>query len=158
MTMSKITITRKGLDELLFNALTAVYAFERDKVNRFELSFGQIYLLQLLRRQTPSRMSDIAYRMGMPVSTATRFVAKMERMHFLERIKDENDRRAILVSLNDKGKKAVKAVEDHSFNVLSSNLKEFSKDDIDAFMKTAKCLDKILSTRSRNKDAANTGK
>jgi DNA-binding MarR family transcriptional regulator len=148
--MSKITINRKNLDELLFNALTAVYAFERDKVNRFELSYGQIYLLQLLRRQSPSRMSKIAYRMGMPLSTATRFVAKMERMHFLERVKDVNDNRAILVSLNDKGKKAVKAVEHHSFKVLSSNLKNFSKDDVDAFMKTARCLNKILSTRPQN--------
>ena len=150
MTMSKITINRKNLDELLFNALTAVYAFERDKVNRFELSYGQIYLLQLLRRQSPSRMSEIAYRMGMPLSTATRFVAKMERMLFLERVKDVNDKRAILVSLNDKGKKAVTAVEDHSFKVLSSNLKNFSKDDVDAFMKTARCLNKILSTRPQN--------
>jgi DNA-binding MarR family transcriptional regulator len=150
MTMSKITVNRKNLDELLFNALTAVYAFERDKVNRFELSYGQIYLLQLLRRQSPSRMSKIAYQMGMPLSTATRFVAKMERMHFLERVKDVNDNRAILVSLNDKGKKAVKAVEDHSFKVLSSNLKNFSKDDVDAFMKTARCLNKILSTRPQN--------
>jgi DNA-binding MarR family transcriptional regulator len=148
--MSKITINRKNLDELLFNALTAVYAFERDKVNRFELSYGQIYLLQLLRRQSPSRMSEIAYRMGMPLSTATRFVAKMERMHFLERVKDVNDNRAILVSLNEKGKKVVKAVEDHSFKVLSSNLKNFLEDDVDAFMKTARCLNKILSTRPQN--------
>ena len=150
MTISKITIIRKNIDELLFNALTAVYAFERDKVNRFELSYGQIYLLQLLRRQSPSRMSAIAYRMGMPLSTATRFVAKMEKMHFLERVKDVNDNRAILVSLNDQGKKAVKAVEDHSFKVLSSNLKNFSKDDVDAFMKTARCLNKILGTRPKN--------
>jgi DNA-binding MarR family transcriptional regulator len=150
MTMSKITINRKNIDELLFNALTAVYAFERDKVNRFELSYGQIYLLQLLRRQSPSRMSTIAYRMGMPLSTATRFVAKMERMHFLKRVKDVNDNRAILISLNDKGNKAVKAVEDHSFKVLSSNLKNFLKDDVDAFMKTARCLNKILGTRPQN--------
>ena len=150
MLMAKITINRKNLDELLFNALTAVYAFERDKVNRFELSFGQIYLLQLLRRQSPSRMSKIASQMGMPLSTATRFVAKMERMHFLERVKDVNDNRAILVSLNDKGKKAVKAVEDHSFKVLSSNLKDFSADDVDAFIKTAMCMNKILSTQSHN--------
>jgi DNA-binding MarR family transcriptional regulator len=158
MTMSKITITRKSIDELLFGVLTAVYAFEREKVNRFELSYGQIYLLQLLRRQSPSRMSEIAYRMGMPLSTATRFVAKMERMHFLERVKDETDGRAILVSLNDKGKKAVKAVEDHSFSVLASNLKDFSNDEIEAFVKTARCLDKILSTRPKKKSAANTGK
>jgi DNA-binding MarR family transcriptional regulator len=158
MMMSKITVTRKGLDELLFKALTAIYAFERDKVNRFELSYGQIYLLQLLRRRSPWRMSEVAYRMGMPLSTTTRFVAKMERMHLLKRVKDEHDRRATLISLNDKGKKAVKAVENHSFRLLTSNLKDFSKDDIDAFVKTARYLDKILSTRHEKAKAANAYK
>jgi DNA-binding MarR family transcriptional regulator len=118
--VSDIKMNRQELDGLLFNALTAIYAFERDKVKRFELSYGQIYLLQLLRRQSPSRMSEIACRMGMPISTMTRIVAKMERMQLLERVTDEKDRRAILVSLTDNGEKTVRAVEDHSFSVLST--------------------------------------
>lgn len=137
-------LNRKEIDELLFNALTAVYTFEREKVIRFELSYGQIYLLQLLCRQSPSRMTEIAYRMGMPLSTATRFVAKMEKMNLLERVKDANDGRAILVSLNDKGKKVVKEVEDHSFGILAFNLKDFSEEEIEAFMKTGRSLKKIL--------------
>jgi MarR family transcriptional regulator, organic hydroperoxide resistance regulator len=143
-------MTRQELDQLLFNSLTAIYAFERDKVKRFELSYGQIYLLQLLRRQSPSRMSEIAYRMGMPISTTTRLVARMERMQLLERVADEKDRRAILVSLNKKGEKTVRAVEDHSFSLLSSNLKDFSEDELDAFIITARCLDRILGTQPKN--------
>ncbi len=148
--MSDIKMNRQELDGLLFNALTAIYAFERDKVKRFELSYGQIYLLQLLRRQSPSRMSEIACRMGMPISTMTRIVAKMERMQLLERVTDEKDRRAILVSLTDNGEKTVRAVEDHSFSVLSANLNDFSEDELDAFVTTARCLDKILGTRPKN--------
>jgi DNA-binding MarR family transcriptional regulator len=148
--VSAISITRQELDELLFKALTAVYAFERDKVNRFELSFGQIYLLQLLRRQSPSRMSEVAYRMGVPLSTATRLVAKMERMHLVDRVKDENDRRVILVSLNDNGEKAVRAVEDHSFSAITANLKDFSDDELESFIRTARSLDRLLNTRQKN--------
>lgn len=148
-------LNRKEIDELLFNALTAVYAFEREKVNRFELSFGQIYLLQLLCRQSPSRMTEIAQRMGMPLSTATRFVAKMEKMNLLERVKDTSDGRAILVSLNDKGKKVVKEVEDHSFGILAVNLKDFSDEEVEAIMQTGRFLKKIL--RARPKKEVNSG-
>lgn len=151
LSVTDIKMTRPELDGLLFNALTAIYAFERDKVKRFELSYGQIYLLQLLRRQSPARMSDIAYRMGMPISTMTRIVAKMERMQLLERVTDEKDRRAILVSLTDNGEKTVRAVEDHSFGVLSANLSDFSEDELDAFITTARCLDRILGTRPKGK-------
>jgi DNA-binding MarR family transcriptional regulator len=151
LSVPDIKIKRPELDGLLFNALTAIYAFERDKVKRFELSYGQIYLLQLLRRQSPSRMSEIAYRMGMPVSTMTRSVAKMERMQLLERKTDGKDRRAILVSLTDKGEKTVRAVENHSFGVLSANLNDFSENELDAFITTARCLGKILSTRPQGK-------
>ncbi len=153
-----IKITRPELDQLLFNALTAIYAFERDKVKRFELSYGQIYLLQLLRRKSPSRMSEVAYRMGMPISTTTRLVARMERMQLLERVIDEKDRRAILVSLTDNGEKTVRAVEDHSFGVLSTNLNDFSEDELDAFITTARCLDRILGTRPKNGSEAHSSK
>lgn len=158
MAMSKMMMTRKELNEILFTSLTAIYAFEREKVNRFELSYAQIYLLQLLRRRSPSRMSEIAYRMGMPLSTATRFVANMEKKNLLERVTDVSDRRAVLVSLNDKGRKAVKAVENHSFRVISTNLQDFSEEEINAFLETATCLNRILSTRPKNVEAAKADK
>ncbi len=76
--------TRRGS----FQALRAVYRFERSKVERFELSFEEIYLLQYLRRNSPSRMSAIAREMGIPVSNATRLVGRLYRMQPVDRGRD----------------------------------------------------------------------
>ncbi len=83
-----ISISRRELDEALFQALRAVYRFERSKVERFELSFEEIYLLQYLRRNSPSRMSAIAREMGIPVSNATRLVGRLYRMQPVDRGRD----------------------------------------------------------------------
>lgn len=139
-----IPLGRRELDETLFLALRAVYLFERSKVERFELSFEEIYLLQYLRRSSPAKMSAIAGEMGIPVSTATRLVTRMCRMRLVNRWRDEADRRIVNVSLTDNGEAAVSAVERHTYEVVSRNVRRFTSEDIAAFIKTAQCLGDIL--------------
>jgi DNA-binding MarR family transcriptional regulator len=125
-----------------------VYAFERDKVARFELSFSQIYLLQLLRRKSPSRMSEVSAELGIPVSTATRLVGRLERMNLVNRSRDGKDRRVVYVSLNSNGEYAVRAVENHTFEVITGNLAGFKDDDVAAFIATARSMGRILETKT----------
>ncbi len=145
--MGTLSLQREQLDEILFQALKTIFAFEQDKVNRFELSFEQIYLLQLLRRKSPSRMSEVASELGIPVSTASRVVDRLEKMKLVRRARDVKDKRVIYVSLSSNGRAAVQAVENHTFESLSRNLEEFSAEDIESFIKTARSLDRILSVQ-----------
>jgi len=139
-----IPLGRRELDETLFLALRAVYLFERSKVERFELSFEEIYLRQYLRRTSPAKMTAIAGEMGIPVSTATRLVTRMCRMRLVDRYRDGADGRIVNVSLTDNGEAAVSAVERHTFEVISKNVRRFTPNDIAAFIRTAQCLGDIL--------------
>ncbi|MBP7602302.1 MAG: winged helix-turn-helix transcriptional regulator [Spirochaetes bacterium] len=154
----KIPLGRRELDEALFLALRAVYLFERSKVEHFELSFEEIYLLQYLRRTSPSKMSAIAGEMGIPVSTATRLVARMCRMRLVNRWRDGADGRIVNVSLTDNGEAAVSAVERHTFEVISANVRRFTSEDIAAFIKTAQCLGDILGAEPVPRPKAAGGK
>lgn len=153
-----ISLSRRELDEALFQALRAVYRFERSKVERFELSFEEIYLLQYLRRTSASRMSDIAHEMGIPVSTATRLVDRLCRMQLVDRGRGEADGRVVQVRLNANGEAAVSAVERHSFEVISMNVARFPAGDVAAFVRTAQCLGDILGTGPVPADKAAPGK
>ena len=121
--MADILESRHDLDEVLFKALTAVYNFEADKKMRFELSYQEIFLLQVLRRHSPSRMTDVASWLKIPISTATRVVGRLETMKLLSREKDSADRRVISVSLTEEGEHAVRAVENHTYSLITKNLK-----------------------------------
>ena len=140
-----IQIPKSDLDELLFSSLRAIYQFERAKVARFALTYEEIYLLQYLRRHSPSRMGDIAAEMTKPVSTATRLMDRLEKRGLVARKKDRQDRRTIRVSLSAKGKQMVEAVENHTHKAVSGNLERFADEKIAAFVETARYLDEILA-------------
>ncbi len=139
---------REQLDPILFNALRAIYKFQQSKMTAFGLDYEDIYLLQLLRNHTPQRMGEIADEMGIPISTATRVVDRLEEKKLLSRKKDPRDKRNILVTLEQKGKDVVTKVENQTFTILSKNLGNYSDEDIASFYKTAVNLHKILDVSS----------
>ena len=136
------------LDELLFQALRAVYRFERVKMSRFGLSYEGIFLLQHLRRHSKSSMSEIAQEMRSPVSTVTRIVDRLEKKGFISRMRDKKDLRITRLFLEPVGETVVKEIEKHTYQVLMENLKGFDNRDFDCFIKTAMNIGKLLDTTS----------
>ncbi|MBP7736061.1 MAG: MarR family transcriptional regulator [Spirochaetes bacterium] len=141
-------IPREQLDPILFNALRAIYRFQQSKMTAFGLDYEDIYLLQLLMNHTPQRMGEIADEMGIPISTATRVVDRLEEKKLLSRKKDPRDKRNILVTLEQKGKDVVTKVENQTYQILSKNLSNYTDEDITSFYKTAINLHKILDVSS----------
>jgi len=141
------SIPREQLDEILFGALQAIYRFERAKVERFGLTYEQIYLLQFLRRKGPAAMGDIAAEMKIPLSTATRLIDRMEKRRLLQRRQSRGDKRSRIVQIAAEGENLVQAVEEHTFALLLSNLKNRADIDIDGVIQTARQLKEILDTQ-----------
>ncbi len=140
---------RDEIDEILFQALRAIYQFERTKVAQFGLTYEGIYLLQFLRRHSPTRMGDVASEMKLPISTLTRIVDRLQKKGLVIRKKDKTDRRNIHLYLEPAGEKIVKKVEAHTFSTLSKNLERFSRLQWEAFTQTAEHLDQLLNVSEK---------
>ncbi|MCD6569955.1 MAG: MarR family transcriptional regulator [Deltaproteobacteria bacterium] len=153
--MADIPLSREELDEVLFQSMRAIYFFEREKVRRFGLSFMAIYVLQLLRRHSPLRMRDVVEELGIPFSSATRLIARLENMKFVERVSTEDDRRGVSIHLCDAGNDVIRSIEDDSFFLISKNISDFSGDSISGFIETARNMGKILSVDGANKSSLN---
>lgn len=141
-------IAAPDLDALLFQALRAVYQFERTKVERFSLTYEEIYLLQYLRRKSPARMQAVSLEMKKPISTATRLMDRLEKRRLIRREKAPEDGRGIRVFLTQEGEATVRAVEDHTRTVVTTNLARFNEAQVAAFIETARHLGRILSVPS----------
>ena len=137
-------IPRDNLNETLFGCLRAIHRFERTKVKRFGLNYEAIFLLQFLRRHSPSKMSDIADEMDIPISTASRVVDRLESKGLISRHKDDTDKRIMLVFLQASGEKIVQEVENHTFDIISKNLEGFDEAQIRAFIETAVNMEEML--------------
>lgn len=142
--IASMKISRQEFDTALIRCFRAIYKFEQTKVRQFGLNFDAIFLLQFLRRNSPSTMGAISREMQTPISTATRMVDRLIAKDVISREKDPKDKRIVLVSLEPKGEHMVQAVEDNSFDIISKNLTGFDADEIKGFFKTALSMGKIL--------------
>lgn len=138
-------LSRDKIDELLFNSFRAIYQFEQDKVHFFGLNHDAIFLLQFLCRKSPSTMGEISKEMQVPVSTATRVVDRLAARGMVTRKKDAKDRRIVRVYPEPEGKRLVRAVENHSFDVILKNFSQLSPGEMEAVLTTARLMDRLLS-------------
>jgi DNA-binding MarR family transcriptional regulator len=139
-----LNLSRQDTDDLFFSCFRAIYQFEQAKVRCFDLNYDAIFLLQFLRRQSASTMGEISREMQVPVSTATRVVDRLAAKGLVSRKKDTTDKRIVLVSLDPEGERLVKAVEQHSFEVIFKNFSTFTDEERMAVLKTARLMERLL--------------
>lgn len=131
-------------NEVLFDALRAVYAFEREKVAAFGLDYAAIYLLQYLLRHAGAPISQVAGEMRVPISTISRMLDRLEKDGLVARTQDSADGRRFLLSLKPKARALVARVERHSFERLAENLGRLPPESIDVMIAAARLLPAVL--------------
>jgi DNA-binding MarR family transcriptional regulator len=67
------------------------------------ISMAHLHLMILLNVHGPQSMGWVAERLGTGLPTATGLVTRMEERRLVERVRDETDRRVVLVRLTETG-------------------------------------------------------
>jgi DNA-binding MarR family transcriptional regulator len=75
------------------------------------LSKTNLFVLMLLDGHGPLSMSRLAGLLGASLPNATGIVTRMEELGYVERVRDERDRRVVLVGSTSKGGEVVQELE-----------------------------------------------
>ena len=75
-----------------------------------EVSFAQFSLLSHINACSALSMTEIATKMAHTTAAATGVVSRLERLDYVERISDVNDRRKVLIRIKPKGVELVKII------------------------------------------------
>ena len=95
----------KNLQALGFRQMPVNENDEEDKLCS-ELTISQVRALAIFANENePLKMSDVSKKLNVCMPTATQLIDKLVNIGLLERIKDEGDRRLVLISINDKGRR-----------------------------------------------------
>ncbi len=136
---------RESTKAALFKVLRGVYRLEQYEVNKFGLTFQQIYLLKFLNRSSKLSIGNIAKEMRMKLFSATRLADQLEEKKLIKREKSTTDRRSILVSPSKKGQALIEQIDDNSLDLILDNISGFPKDKIEAFLLTSEHFEEILN-------------
>lgn len=103
---------REQLDDLLSGTFNSILRIEeRSLDNRLThgLTITEVHTIIAVGLHESNPMNVVATRLGVTLATLTTAVNKLEKKGFMERSRDEEDRRKVLVSLTKKGRQVYRA-------------------------------------------------
>jgi MarR family transcriptional regulator, 2-MHQ and catechol-resistance regulon repressor len=106
--------------------LVRVYQFrDRDRICCYDVSVTQCYALEALVCHAPLTLNQLAARLYLDKSTASRVVDALERKGLVERSADPDDRRALRLSPTAEGRSLHARIEDDILAQEAALLAEF---------------------------------
>ena len=123
---------RQEINSLLTDTFNSILRVEeRSLDNRIMqgLSITEVHTIAAIGLHEESPMSVVASRLGVTLATLTTAVNKLESRGFVKRVRDEGDRRKVLVSLTLQGKKVFRAHELFHNHLLDEACGELTPDE-----------------------------
>lgn len=145
-TVENIAKTEAGLASVLRISVMRLrrrLANERHPGN--DLSLGSMAVLGALVGRGEQTLGDLAARERVQPPSMTRTVNFLEEGGYVTRRAGDADRRQVLVSITDKGRKVVKADRASRDAWLARRLAELTPDEVDVIRRAAPILERIAT-------------
>ncbi len=135
--------TNRTLNELLVNLFHTVMDSEAKAVITEEfkdISNNDMHIIEAIDIQEPRRMSEIAKRLSVTVGTLTTNMNNLEDKGYIVRERSTEDKRVVLVSLTEKGRKAFFHHRDFHKKMIRSIVSDLDEDEMKVLIR---CLKKL---------------
>ncbi|MBE5895140.1 MAG: MarR family transcriptional regulator [Lachnospiraceae bacterium] len=135
--------TNRKLNELLVNLFRTVMDSEAKAVITEEfkdISNNDMHIIEAIDIQEPRRMSEIAKRLSVTVGTLTTNMNNLEDKGYIVRERSTEDKRVVLVSLTEKGRKAFFHHRDFHKKMIKSIVSDLEEEEMKVLIR---CLQKL---------------
>ncbi|NMD70684.1 MarR family transcriptional regulator [Bacillus sp. DNRA2] len=107
----------------------------REILHNYSITPPQFAAMQWLFEAGEMTIGELSGRMFLACSTTTDLVDRLEKNQFVQRIKDENDRRVVRIHLLDSGKKIMNEILEQRQQYMRQVLINFTYDEIETLKK-----------------------
>jgi DNA-binding MarR family transcriptional regulator len=109
------------------------------------LTGPQGMVIGLLMKNKSLRMSELADKMGLSVSTVSEIIDRMEKMEAVRRLKSTEDGRVVLVTLTDDFRKESAGKFKEVESIWLKKIESASEDELQKIIDGLEALDRLLS-------------
>ena len=113
-----------------------------------DISITEVHTLAAIGMGRPKTMTHVANILGIKVSTLTTAVGKLVKKGYVERLRDEKDRRIVKIHLTDKGALAVREHEDFHESMIRAAIAQIPQEDVPKFVSSIENISNFLTMRS----------
>ena len=105
-----------------------------------DISNNDMHIIEAIDIQEPRRMSEIAKRLSVTVGTLTTNMNNLEDKGYIVRERSTEDKRVVLVSLTEKGRKAFFHHRDFHKKMIKSIVSDLEEEEMKVLIR---CLQKL---------------
>lgn len=149
---------KKILNELLVDIFNDILHIEQNSIQNEKLndiSITEVHTIEAIGIYKPKSMSEVAQGLGITLGTLTTAVGHLEKKGYVERKKQKEDKRVVLVSLTGKGELVYKLHERFHKNMVHQIISGIDENQREILI-TA--LDKLNKFFKKKYDLTNTDK
>ncbi|QGU96911.1 MarR family transcriptional regulator [Clostridium bovifaecis] len=120
------------LNELLVDTFNEILTIEQTALKSGQLndlSVTEIHTIEAIGMYKSRTMSEVAADLGITVGTLTTAITNLVKKGYVERRKDENDRRVVKVILTRKGKLAYRVHEKFHSDMIKATIEGLSEEE-----------------------------
>lgn len=140
----------RGINEMLVNLFNHVMDAEAQAIITEEfkdISNNDMHIIEAVGIQELRSMSMIASRLHVTVGTLTTNMNGLEKKGYILRERSTADRRVVLVTLTEKGRKAFFHHRDFHKNMIRSIVKDLDEDEMRVLYKCLVKLDQFFTPK-----------
>lgn len=139
------------INEVLVKLFNEIQDIEEKALTASEfknISINDMHILEAVGIQEPKNMSTVARSLSVTVGTLTIAINNLVKKGYVERIRSQEDRRVVLISLSEKGRRAYKHHRAFHDKMVLSVLKDLDAEETKALTNALVKLQKFFKTYS----------
>ncbi|MFB0918048.1 MAG: MarR family transcriptional regulator [Clostridiaceae bacterium] len=130
---------RKVLNHLFVNVFNQILRIEEKVIKQqtvLNLTVNEMHTIEAIGKYTSKNMSEVAELLNITTGTLTISVNRLIEKGYVERMRDEDDRRIVRIKLTDKGMKAFDKHEEYHEEMVNTVLSNLSDEEAEVLSRT----------------------
>ncbi|MDQ0415982.1 DNA-binding MarR family transcriptional regulator [Croceifilum oryzae] len=136
--------------ELSFSVNKSGESLVRDQMND-DMTSDQHYTLRYIYQSKSCTPSDLAKKFQVKKSAITAMINRMWKKGWIQRTRDEKDRRVVYLTLTEEGKALYMKTEERIHHLVDSILNNFEQEELEQFLRTYQKLHRVLEDINKHK-------
>lgn len=116
-----------------------------------DLTASQGILISILWREGEMRISDLSKKIGLSNSTVSGIIDRLEKQDIVKRIRSQEDRRVVYVTITDDFKKKAKKHFDEAERQLGKMINRANSEELDLILEGLDTLKKLVAEQVDSK-------
>ncbi len=140
---------KEVINELLVDVFNHILSIESEVLKKrgVKLSMTEVHVLEAIKDTIDPTMGNVANKLRITMGTLTTSINVLVRKSYVERYRDENDRRKVYLELNDSAKEVLIIHDEFHEEMVSSLLKDLDLEKDEVLLKSLENISNYFKQR-----------